>query len=797
MAEKTKSLEKTARNTFEDSSPSRTPTPSVSPSSFDPAAIQVAAGNMAMQRVAREEGGEDAPGRSESALNFLSAYLQQPPSAPKPPEPKMHGPDPAPKKWGDPGFGAADGGMFGGPGKTTQKPAAPFMGGDANAATAAQEMRVGLAQLENLNNKVLPALRRAAYEGETNMAHLEAKTGVNRIKAALATADKLFPIPNSLVDNSSIAVDRGKLHIELNEVEAKIYYVMCDLEQAWAYKKRLAEEKAKAAKLPKDPRPKPGAHFTKHAALPPAFDFGKVEPGGHATETWGIFNLVNKPVGISVSYQGDSAIQLLEKLSSLNPAGQQSQNGIKLRFDAPKTKGIHRGTITVTYNWLYEVPDAETFHIPVVAHAMNPEERTADEIAADVKAQQTRVEDATKAAKESEKNKKALEDFNKKHPDVETDRFRKAVGDLQIEARRLNQKQIAGITLAENQVAKYKRRLPPKSPNLWFEIAMGALDIASAGIAGRVGKAMELAMAEAKVVEKLAKGMYGPLRESLAYPNRAAISMFPDATKEAIKGGSKRLRAYTPIGGDTAKDGDADKNKDAAYEFFAQQKAALADTLAEREHGILEAASNLWPLVYQNEKAALDVLNIAEQKLRKEAEGIEALNIQAQQSAEAWVRFVQSNSFSENGTPNELHKIGDVRDYHEVKKLDGLIDIGFRLGNRPTDPVQITTARMLGVSDTIAARFTDKPLIDYGVTVRAYGKGGANTNYAEILITVVRSPGGAITLTEQGMGEYLSRKVYRQAGAAELGAKKLIEEEIMSKSLQEHGVKLQHDHDNG
>jgi len=139
MAEKTKSLEKTARNTFEDSSPSRTPTPSVSPSSFDPAAIQVAAGNMAMQRVAREEGGEDAPGRSESALNFLSAYLQQPPSAPKPPEPKMHGPDPAPKKWGDPGFGAADGGMFGGPGKTTQKPAAPFMGGDANAATAASK----------------------------------------------------------------------------------------------------------------------------------------------------------------------------------------------------------------------------------------------------------------------------------------------------------------------------------------------------------------------------------------------------------------------------------------------------------------------------------------------------------------------------------------------------------------------------------------------------------------------------------------------------------------------------------
>jgi hypothetical protein len=84
MEEKTKSLEKTPRNTSKASSPSRTPTPSISPSGFGLAAIQGAAGNMAIQRAAREEGGEDEPVRSESALDFLSVLeldplLQGPP----------------------------------------------------------------------------------------------------------------------------------------------------------------------------------------------------------------------------------------------------------------------------------------------------------------------------------------------------------------------------------------------------------------------------------------------------------------------------------------------------------------------------------------------------------------------------------------------------------------------------------------------------------------------------------------------------------------------------------------------
>ena len=72
MAEKTKSLEKTPQKTPEASPPSRSPAPSVSPSGFGLAAIQGAAGNMAMQHAAREVGGQDVLVHPESALNFLS-----------------------------------------------------------------------------------------------------------------------------------------------------------------------------------------------------------------------------------------------------------------------------------------------------------------------------------------------------------------------------------------------------------------------------------------------------------------------------------------------------------------------------------------------------------------------------------------------------------------------------------------------------------------------------------------------------------------------------------------------------
>jgi hypothetical protein len=734
--------------------------------------------------------------------------LVQPPApkpAPKPPEPAWHGPAPAPQaswKFGDPGFGGTDAK----PGKDTKAPV--FAGGDAKVAAAAQEMRVGLAQLDNLNNKVLPALRSAAYQGATNMAHLEAKSGVTRIKNALAAADKLVPHAVGQFDNSPIANDRYKLRSGLNEVEDKIYYVMRDLTARWEYQKRVAEEKAKVAKLPKDPPPKPGAHFTKHAAVPPVLDFGKIAPGSHATETWTIYNLVNKPAGITVSYTGDPAIQLLEKPTALNPAGQQSQNGIKLRFDS-KSHGTHRGTLTIRYDWQYEVPDPETFTVQVVAHSMMPHEHTADEIAEQAK--RTRDDQVAHKQQESDaaKQRRELEEFIKKHPRIETDDFRNAVEKLQIQARRLNAKQQAGITFAENQVGKFKRRLPPKAQSLWMEAAMLALDIASAGIAGRIAKRLELDMIAAKVIfrEDLGGGVTGAPKELAKWTNRAVISMFTDSLKEAIKGGSKRARDYVKNKPDTegehGKDGDADKNKDAAFEFFKEQRTMLADVGAGREDGILDASAALRPMLFNNEKGAMAALEVCRKRLSAEADGEEPADIQAKHSIDAWVRFLSENSFGEKGSPNEVHKIGDVRNYHEVKKFDGLIDISFKLGKSPMDPVIVTGARMYGVSDTVAARYADRPLMEHDVAVRAYGKGGAGTNHAEIPITVVRHSDGRIEFKQENMGlthdpvDYLSRKVYRRGSAAELGAKKLIEEEIMSKSLRDHGVTIKHDHDNG
>jgi hypothetical protein len=66
-------LEKTSRNTSNASSSSRTPPPSISPSSFGLTAIQRAARNGAIP-AACEQGDEYAPVRSENAWNFLSVH---------------------------------------------------------------------------------------------------------------------------------------------------------------------------------------------------------------------------------------------------------------------------------------------------------------------------------------------------------------------------------------------------------------------------------------------------------------------------------------------------------------------------------------------------------------------------------------------------------------------------------------------------------------------------------------------------------------------------------------------------
>jgi hypothetical protein len=674
-------------------------------------------------------------------------------------------------------------------------PAAPVV--DFGMAAAAQEMRVGLAEIAKLDGKTIPALQRAAYQGETNMAHLEARAAIARVQKALAAAERLAPVGRGMQDNTPIAGERGRLRTELHRVWERIAPLLDAIERNWAYQKRAAEEKAKAAARPKD--------TAKHAAVPGTFDLGKCDPGRPATEDFPIFNLVDQPATIDVAYTGDPAITVSARPASIPPMGHGANAGtVKLLFQAPEARGTHRGTIAITYRWPYDVPAAETFHVPVVAHAMYPYEQTDDERAAEAKAQAER--DAAAQAEESEdaRQRRELAEFSRKNPHVETDSFQALVLKLQGQMTRLATKQEAGITLAERQVEKFQRKLPPKASHLWWDVAMFALDVASAGIAGRVGKGLEVAMKKA-VTERYVYLPYGggTLRTTetvKTWSDETVIAMFVEATKEAIKGGSKRARGATKPGdGDGGARDDGDKNKDAAALFFLGQRTALADLTAVRSDGIVDAAAALRPLVARDEAAALAALQVMYDKLHAEGDQQAAALDQAQASIEAWVTFLAQSSVKELGSPVELHKVGDGRDFHPVRRFDGVIDIGFTIGAHPTDPVRVTSARMTGVSDTVAARFASTPLLGHQVTVRAYGRGGGD-GYAEIPITVVRYADGRIEYTQEDMGtpgnprDYLSRKIHRRGSAAAEGARKLIEEEIMSRSLAEHGVRLEHDH---
>ena len=558
-----------------------------------------------------------------------------------------------------------------------------------------------------------------------------------------------------------------------------------------AHRKPAAEPTANKPPLP--------VSYTQNAAAPPKIDFGKVRPGTTGFAEGAIYNLFPVSANVFISYEGDAVIQIVSRPTRIRENSVQMAHAdrtVKLVFHSPTMGGSYYGTLTIGLVWDSGLPP-ERLTVPVVAHALEMSESTPDEKLAEGQRRKEISDREANLAKQQAEEKLRLEDFSKKHPKVETDKFNEARLLLLRAWDTLREYELAGVDIAEKEVGAYKKEPPPAESTLLFDLGMLVIDIASAGIAGVIARRLDTFLRARKDVDPILPKIRPKYEQPFTFvesgarvKSEAAIVMITESIKESIKGTSKLVRKQAAMS-DPGSRG-ADDSADPRIRFFQYLRNALIGIKEDRDKAFLENIKPLRPIVFENEDKAIKMVEAMTDSVR--AGHKDADNIYAATAVRKWIDHI-----SQIRTPSALdvNRVGTVQG-RGIRAVDGVVDIGFQAGVEPHDPVVVRSAIIRGISNAVAHRLQRRPLLELEVPVRAYGL--PSPKKAELLVTVIRDSNGDISWIDKTYGSappssYSWLRAKGGSGGQALGAKILIEREIMSKSLNSHGVSLTTDSD--
>jgi hypothetical protein len=545
-------------------------------------------------------------------------------------------------------------------------------------------------------------------------------------------------------------------------------------------------------------------------AGPPRIELGDHAVGTTHHEDLNVFNTEANDAYVRVSYEGSPSVALVSAPSRLRPSkeGLDPAAVIRLAF-SPTAKGRAHGTIVVHAEWQLGIRAPVDLRIPVEAAAhevggMPLAEEDAEESARkEEERQQQREHD--ELARADQRRREGIES-NERLPGGDGrarmalerahDHVKDALSDL-FDNRR------TGVDIAEKEAAKFNRRPPEHEENLLLTLAFAALDLASVGLAGALGKAVEGALAS-------------------RIKNKAIVAFFTDSVKDVAKQGAKAgtgaLKGKQQRASEPEASHDPGASSDPLIAFFQTERLSLipqgrakATAVAERTFDELE------PLLASpaERMKAVDAMEAIATNVRKVVNREEPANKQADASRMHWIQYVAQTSLG-TVTAEESRAAGKRTLKHGESTTnlegantaptsrgapsahDGLLDLEFEADpNRAETPGRVVRARIHGVSNAIATKLAEAALLTAGVPVRAYSRPGSST------LEVVRDEAGNVDYVDNtgapGMpGNWFERKVGEPRGgrdAALRGARKLMEQELMASSLNDIGVAIATDSD--
>lgn len=528
-------------------------------------------------------------------------------------------------------------------------------------------------------------------------------------------------------------------------------------------------------------------------AAPPSIDLGDVAVGANAPREVSVFNVDGAEALVSVRYEGSPSIVLLHAPERLRPSreGFDASASIKLAF-LPTTKGHHVGTLSVLATWVGGGRQPEETKIVVrgAAHQVG-EADIAEQEAAEL-----RSANEAKARDDAAKRDAEIDAANERRDRTGdlpgkagfTRRFDEQISRMADALQTVQDFRLSGVAAAEKEVDKFVRMQEVKEPSLVEELAIAALEVASVGIAGAIGKVIEARLMKPVEVAAHSNWVRNAVVEKAEYAaHEPAVAFMTEMVKESALRG---LKAGIPKGKSAGREGsgqghetdsNSDESPDAQVLFFQRERDAMIEK-KELDHDALKvkAKRQFEPLLQHNpEEAIRAAAAMADGAQRPD---VRPSDLQARETVLHWVRYVAQSNLGSR-TASDIAKRGGHRDEVDApvtaienanlapgadkaaRPVDGLVDIEFTADPvNVSSPITVQSVRLNGVSEDVRDRVA-RHLSDGRLPIRAqaaFHPGG---------IGVIRDEAGNVQVSDESGGGGKSGNWFeRRAGQPNGGA---------------------------
>lgn len=550
---------------------------------------------------------------------------------------------------------------------------------------------------------------------------------------------------------------------------------------------------------------------------PPRIDFGEIVTGECATEDRQIFNLhPTYEAAVNVSLSGSPDLLLIGKPDRLHPSREGLGTPVTIAYQ-PNRRERASAVLRVTARWQTDAWPETTIEILVIgaAHAPGEPSHAQEEAAAVARAgeQQTAAADAARTrqlddalARENQNDAPYAQGADNRLLEV----YERAQHQLEL----LTAEQRQGVDDVGKEVDAFHRLVPRSQHSLLFDLAMFALDAATAGIAGAL--AVKLSKVVSHVVPGAARAddihgavVWSPGREKVDNPGSAAmlVESFKQAFKQAGKAG--RETAFGQ-GAEAAVDGIASGE---TLDFFSGLASAVNWSATGRADALTHFRSQLLPTLRVDPEQAIAQMEEMCHQFADLAD--DAKGFQKDETRLAWMRFLSQHALGSLSAKQAAGlglapgadgaAITDVRgaavppmDGGAMASVDGMLDLAFEADyDTPERAVRVKQGRLTGVHLNMIETIKSRPLRELGIVIRAHGTVASGAPP----IVVVRDEAGNVRFTDEtgAVGQpstWLSRKGGSLRPSPErqrLGAIALMDQ-LLDQTIVQLGASIETDH---
>ncbi len=500
---------------------------------------------------------------------------------------------------------------------------------------------------------------------------------------------------------------------------------------------------------------------------------------------------------ITANVVGASEFVVRAKPEHLRPAHERVTKPIVVGF-FPRARSEVNAQLRIHATWQMGAVPPEEITIELRGKAHMDGEPTHAEAAEAARRQKALAEATARDSKAAADLKKEFEDYTKRDGPPPHRGQEAAFGSLYREAvRQMNfivREQIGGIGLAAREAGAFVRERRPPARSVAWAIAIGAVDLATAGIAGVVAGAIKRKVEEEPTWTSPPRPRVRTSQKTIE-PTEPTLDFVADSVKALIR------QTARDVLNEAAKDFKEEGGQAAIY-FFDMQDRLISKQAAARETKLNVVFNGYLPQLHKNGTATLATFRHVVDAITL---GVEhARDLQAHQGRMSWMRFLAQGALGSADAPpgSGLEKVTNVRgatatapERGRVALIDGVVDVEIAADyNAPKTPVKVVAVRCGGITRSSFEELLKENqhrLRGLSVVVRATGKA---KGVAEFKVCVVQNESGEIEFVDNTgasgtQSTWLTRKAAGTGTARQhTGARKLMDEvldSVLSASLLE------------